>query len=189
MRGAFLEAILRWSSRAVVAEIRHDLQRSGAGTGKPVSVARRPRAGSHPASGRPWGPDRSYYEGPPSVAARVWDEGRRKPAGCGSNRKVRYSQPEERVQGHKTPQVERRMASVPKGTSPPRGGLQRPSAISALHPLTFEGSLSCEREAKRRGPARGRPNSTGDDARLERPAYRSERRSAGTLRHVRHFLA
>jgi hypothetical protein len=133
MRGAFLEAILRWSSRAAVAEIRH-------GSEARSQSAETPDGGAAPAGevrtlalGRPWGPVRSYYEGLPSMAGRGCDEGGRKSAGSGSGSRSRLS-PEARVQGQKSPQVERRMASAPRKRARRKADLKR---HSALHPLTF----------------------------------------------------
>src|SRR4051794_744405 len=87
------------------------------------------------------------------------DEGERKLSGCDLS-------PEVRVQGQKSPQVERRMASAFRTTRTAARRTLNTKRRSALHPLTFEGSLSCNRGAKERGPARGRPKNTGDVARL-----------------------
>jgi hypothetical protein len=50
---------------------------------------------------------------------------------------------------------------------PPQGGLEQDKRHLGAPSPHFEGRLSMHREAKIRGPARGRPKNTGDDARLD----------------------
>jgi hypothetical protein len=58
---------------------------------------------------------------------------------------------EDRVRGHKTPQVERRMASAFRRRAPPQGGTPYDKRRSALHPLAFEGRLSAKERQRDEG--------------------------------------
>jgi hypothetical protein len=54
---------------------------------------------------------------------------------------------EDRVQGHKTPQVERRMASAfSQNAPPPQGGLEQDKRHLGAPSPHFEGILSTQRE-------------------------------------------
>jgi hypothetical protein len=128
------------------------------------------RAGvRNPPPGRPWGPVRTHYEGLPSMAGRGGDEGRRKPPGGtrGEEPCVFISARKHGSRDTNRRKLERRMASAfVKNAYRRKADSNTRMRRSALQPLTFsEGSLSACREAKRRGPARGRHKNTGDDAR------------------------
>ena len=113
--------------------------RPGAGWGNPSGGAAPAGGVRTPALGRPWGLVRAHYEGLPSMAGREgMKESESSPDAIGPQGLVSLS-PEVRVQGQKSPQVERRMASVLFAGArdrPPRRSLKT-KRRSALHPLTI----------------------------------------------------
>jgi hypothetical protein len=92
MRGAFLEAILRWSSRAGVAEIRHAEVRSQGGETRTWRRGARGR-GSHPRTREALGARPRPLRGAAFDGWTGWDEGERKLSGCDRAVRLDQSQP------------------------------------------------------------------------------------------------
>jgi hypothetical protein len=79
----------------------------------------------NPALGRPWVPVRPHYEGLPSMAGRGWDEGGRKPAGCGRLLRPFSPSPEERARGQKSRRwsAGRRLSPIARREETPSQGV------------------------------------------------------------------
>ena len=158
--GTRLEAILTWEQPGKPAP---EMWRRPGGLGPATDQgrARRPRGGSHPPPGRPWGPVRTHYEGLPSMAGRGGDEGRRKPAGeaRGDEPRVSISARKHGSRDTNRRKLERRMASAFARTrTAARRTLTKDAPFGAPAPHFFR------RGARKRGPARGRHKNTGDGA-------------------------
>ena len=154
-RGALLEAILRWSSRAVVAEICHGLNPGAVRETSSGERGARGR-GSHPRTREALGLVRRHYARLPSMAGRGCDEGAVKTARIGEPHRRAHS-PE--VTG---PGTEIAASGAPDGERADRnardrlkGGYCKAKRRSALHPLAFRGEPLDDGEEKGRGPARG----------------------------------
>ena len=145
-------------------------RRPGGEDGKPSLPSAAPARGfATLRPGGPWGRVRTHYEGLPSMAGRGGDEGGESlPGGTrGEEPCVFISARKHGSRDTNRRKLERRMASAfVKNAYRRKADSNTRMRRSALQPLTFsEGSLSACREAKRRGPARGRHKNTGGDAR------------------------
>src|SRR6476660_5213779 len=102
--------------------------------------ARRPRGGSHPPAGRPWGPVRTHYEGLPSMAGRGGDEGRRKPPGeaTGEEPGVSISARKHGSRDTNRRKLERRMASASKDVPRRKADSYQGCAVRRSSPSPFE---------------------------------------------------